>query len=125
MGIGVNVSAAPVGPEGAPLPPVCLADLSGRQVSREDLLVHLLSEFDGLYRALQDGHPEGILAAFSALDITKGRAVTLSGPGGAVTGRAEGMDEAGRILITTEGTLRAFAAGDVTVSLGAVDEPHS
>lgn len=125
VGIGVNVSAAPGDPAGASCPPVCLAELCGSQVLREDLLVDLFTEFAELYRGLEDGYPEGILAAFSALDITKGRTVTLSGSGGTVTGCAEGMDEAGRILIMTEGTLRAFAAGDVTVSSGAVDEPHS
>jgi hypothetical protein len=104
-GIGMNITAAP---EGA----ASLADVG---VSRDDVLDSLMSRLAERYRAWR-GNPSApeLATAYRARCDTIGREIQAHLPGGeTLTGRAIEIDDAGRLVIETEGRTRAIGAGEV------------
>ncbi len=101
VGMGMNLSAAP---EGA----VAAADLAGRPVRRDGLLVALL---EGLERWVVDW--ERVAAAYRRDCATVGRPVRVQLTDATLTGRAVAVDADGRLVVgTAHGEVRV-AAGDV------------
>ena len=72
--------------------------------------------------ALSEFEREG-LAAFQTRwarwDCLAGRSVTLHLPTQRITGRAQGIDATGALLLETAGQVRAYAAGEVSVRASA------
>jgi BirA family biotin operon repressor/biotin-[acetyl-CoA-carboxylase] ligase len=104
VGIGVNLTAAPAGA-------VTAAEAAGRPVSRDELLGALLAAADRRY-----GRWDEVAAEYAATCATVGRRVRVEGPAGAVReGKAEGIDEAGRIVVAFDGAGEgeAVSAADV------------
>lgn len=122
VGIGVNVSAAPLDQPGA----TSLHD-EGIEIGRTELLVALLrrlSEREAVWRAGR-GDPDStrLRADYRAGCASLGGRVRVELPGGAVhTGIAEDVDRDGRLLLLDDaGRRRAVAAGDVVHLRPALD----
>ncbi len=114
VGIGINVTAAPELPaEEVSLPPTSLAEAGGEPPAREALLADVARHLAAHYRALQEGDARALHRAYTRLDITAGRAVTLQLGQCAVRGVAMGMDPTGALIVETEAGVRHFPAGDV------------
>lgn len=120
VGVGLNVA---VRADALPVSPAGLAATSllaeGAQVDRESLLIEILGQVERWYRAFRsDPDPvrSGLLDQYRALSSTLGRVVRVELPAErVVTGVAEDIDPAGRLLV------RAGEAASVTrVSAGDV-----
>lgn len=124
VGIGVNVSAAPLDQPGA----TSLHD-EGIEIDRAELLVALLrrlSEREAAWRAGR-GDPDltRLRADYRAGCASLGARVRVELPGGVIhTGIAEDVDRDGRLLLLDDaGRRRAVAAGDVVHLRPAPDDP--
>lgn len=109
-GIGVNVAAAP--PEvatDAQRPGAAVADCEAAPVSRFALLEGLVGELRSL-TADEPTRLRGVLAdEWRRRDVLRGRTVRVDG----ASGRVEGIDEQGHLLLATSSGLRRIAAGHV------------
>ena len=115
VGIGLNVSTA-----AHELPVESATSLllsGGQQLDRTQLLAAILARLDSRYSQWVDfgGDAEacGLAAAYRAACVTLGQLVVVTGTGDAVTGRAVGIDSAGRLLVDTDDGEQAIGAGDV------------
>jgi len=116
LGIGVNVNLDP-----AVLPPevrtrsTSLAAESSGSVDRTQLLADLLEQLEHWYAGFLTG-PDAVLSAWRELNVTLGRRVSVSGPGGVFDGEARDIDIEGRLIVRLDdGTERSVGAGDVTL----------
>lgn len=114
LGIGLNVTTRPEELAGLPAA-TSLAGQGAAVTDRDSLLRTVLRSFSVAYLGWQaaGGAP---LASYPARCDTIGTPVRLSLPGGVeVTGTATGVDSDGRLEVRcADGTLRGYAAGDVT-----------
>jgi BirA family biotin operon repressor/biotin-[acetyl-CoA-carboxylase] ligase len=115
VGIGLNVSTA-----ADELPVESATSLllaGGQQLDRTRLLAAILARLDSRYSQWVDfdGDAEacGLAAAYRAACLTLGQRVVVTGAGDAVTGRAVGIDSAGRLVVVTDDGEQAIGAGDV------------
>jgi BirA family biotin operon repressor/biotin-[acetyl-CoA-carboxylase] ligase len=87
---------------------------SGREVSREDIIKNLLTEFEHLYLTLPDAGP--IFQAWRDRLVTLGQKVKATWGQETLEGVAESVDASGAIMIRrADGTLVKVVAGDVTL----------
>ncbi|HET9655050.1 MAG TPA: biotin--[acetyl-CoA-carboxylase] ligase [Kineosporiaceae bacterium] len=114
-GINVNQAAAEL-----PVPTATSLLLAGSStVDRDTVLRAYLRALSDRYRSWRgaggDPRGSGLAAAYREACVTVGRQVAVQLPvGPALTGRAEGIDDDGRLLVAgPDGTVRALAAGDV------------
>ena len=124
VGIGINVALDPSTVDELSKIATSLNMEIGREVDRESLLRHLLQEMDGLYRSLgppgANGQPQDAADAhwkeeWRGLLETLGREVEVRWQHEVYTGFAEGVDEAGNLLLRLgDGTLLTLPAGEVT-----------
>ncbi|NTW98109.1 MAG: biotin--[acetyl-CoA-carboxylase] ligase, partial [Oscillochloris sp.] len=85
-------------------------------VGRLGLLRALLRHLDGWHARLIAGEEQPLFDAWRARLHTLGREVTVQLPQGALSGRAEGVDRTGALLIRDEaGALHTVTTGDVGV----------
>ncbi|MDQ6783450.1 MAG: biotin--[acetyl-CoA-carboxylase] ligase [Actinomycetota bacterium] len=102
VGIGINVSTAPPGA-------TCVDAVSGRAVGREAVMVALLADLDRRMR-----HWDRVIGDYRSACATVGRAVLVLTPDGELRGRAQAVDDQGRLLVISEtGARVVVAAGDV------------
>ena len=108
VGMGLNVHWDDFPPDLADIATAC--NLCGdRAVTREELLVVWLQNFDARLRARADAVPEA-----EARSATVGREVRVELAGETITARATGLDASGRLVIErADGTVTHVAAGDV------------
>jgi BirA family biotin operon repressor/biotin-[acetyl-CoA-carboxylase] ligase len=110
IGIGVNCAHHP---EGTPYPATDLA-AAGALVTPQRLLVTLASSMQA--RLKEWGRGEGfatIRDAWLKRAAGLGQAIQVRLPGRALSGRFEGLDETGRLLLAQAGATTAIAAGEV------------
>lgn len=118
IGIGLNVSADH---DELPGPQATSLWLAGAPApDREEILVGILRELERWYlrwaTGPQAGNAEesGLHAAYERACSTVGRDVRVELPGGRVlTGVASGVDDVGRLQVTTADGVHAVSAGDV------------
>jgi BirA family biotin operon repressor/biotin-[acetyl-CoA-carboxylase] ligase len=107
-GIGLNVTLG--GPSTADR--IDLAALVAAPPDRALLLAGLVTALDGLLPLLAE--PERLLDRVRALSDTVGRRVRVLLPGEApLVGTAVGIDDAGRLVVDTDGRTRAILSGTV------------
>lgn len=76
----------------------------------------VLRELDGVYRTFEEAGFAALKNGWVSLATMIGCRVRVSGAGGELTGIAEGIDEHGRLLLTTtSGRTVALAAGDLSL----------
>jgi BirA family biotin operon repressor/biotin-[acetyl-CoA-carboxylase] ligase len=93
-----------------------LALCGARDVRREDLIVRYLGELAGLHRAWTQGGAAlaALRTAYRKLSLTIGLDVDVHQPGGRVVrGTATGVDDVGRLVVSSGRSSKAHAAGDV------------
>jgi len=114
IGIGVNVNLRLSDfPEIVPIA-TSLSDALGRDVSRLDLIRHLLVEIERLYVALSTGGP--IYEEWQDSLITLGRMVQIKMGKTIYDGIAESVARDGSLLVRrSDGSLTKIVAGDVTL----------
>jgi BirA family biotin operon repressor/biotin-[acetyl-CoA-carboxylase] ligase len=123
VGLGLNVSTteAELPDTGAGAAPATSLRLEGATgLDRTALLAAVLEEFARRYQAWSrtepPGDPEasGLRAAYRELSTTIGRDVRVERPAGQLTtGRATGVDAAGRLIVAGPAGTEAVSAGDV------------
>ena len=93
-----------------------LKEMVGREVSRRDMLVSLLGEFEGLYQALRRGEP--IDKEWRRRLETLGKEIAVRCGDEVKEGYAETVDEEGNLLLRyPDGSLATISAGDVTLHI--------
>ena len=112
VGIGVNVHQTEL-----PVPHATSLALEGATLDRADLLQAVLAGIAGELAGWRSsgGDPTGLRASYRAQCGTLGRDVRVELPGGgAVEGRAEDVDDQGRLVVRVAGGgTCALSAGDV------------
>jgi BirA family transcriptional regulator, biotin operon repressor / biotin---[acetyl-CoA-carboxylase] ligase len=87
----------------------------GHEIDRAALLALVLDELEASYLALQDGQMQPTFQAWADALETLGKKVTVSEPGGKLTGVAMRVDSDGVLIVKTDaGTERRVLAGDVS-----------
>lgn len=118
VGVGLNVSAGQ--PELPPGQATSLLLAGGTNLDRQAILTAILRELE-LWYLRWTGGPQpgdaaasGLRAAYLQVCSTIGREVRVELPGGGMlAGRADDVDDSGRLLITAADGVRAVGAGDV------------
>lgn len=115
IGIGINVNLhIPDMPEIASIA-TSLSDQMGKQISRQNILVHCLTEMDTLYKLLPK--TDYIVERWQKNLITLGQKVQVTWKDQIFTGTAESTTSDGNLLVReTSGALREVMAGDVTLA---------
>jgi BirA family biotin operon repressor/biotin-[acetyl-CoA-carboxylase] ligase len=121
VGVGVNVSTRV---EELPVPTATsLAVVAGEAPDRTTLLLALLARLRKEYDAWQGG-ADGLRASYTRACVTVGRDVRVDLPGGArLTGRATGLDAAGRLTVRPD-TDPHTGTGTAETAVGAGDVVH-
>jgi BirA family biotin operon repressor/biotin-[acetyl-CoA-carboxylase] ligase len=112
IGIGINV-AWPGPPEARG---TCLDDVAGttQPVDRRVLLRHFLDALEPRCAVLEEAEGRRILAEeVRRRCATLGQQVRLTLPGEELIGRADAIDDAGRLVVETAAGPRSVSAGDV------------
>jgi BirA family biotin operon repressor/biotin-[acetyl-CoA-carboxylase] ligase len=112
VGVGINVHQTEL-----PVPQATSLALEGATLDRADLLEAVLAGMAGELAGWRSsgGDPAGLRASYRAQCGTLGLDVRVELPGGeTVEGRAEDVDELGRLVVRGPGgETRALSAGDV------------
>jgi BirA family transcriptional regulator, biotin operon repressor / biotin---[acetyl-CoA-carboxylase] ligase len=118
VGVGLNVSATR--PELPPGQATSLLLAAGTSLDRQAILTALLRDLEHWYlrwtAAPQPGDAaaSGLRDAYLRASSTVGREVRVELPGGGVLiGHADGVDDAGRLLVTARDGVHAVSAGDI------------
>jgi BirA family biotin operon repressor/biotin-[acetyl-CoA-carboxylase] ligase len=120
LGIGINVAPLPRGaPADVAARAASLAELAGRPIHREDLLVALLA---ALAPVLAVGEREGLapfLDELRALSVLLGRSVRIAQGERVLAGVARDLDKDGALLVETPaGSIERVVAGDAHLMEG-------
>ncbi|WP_424447250.1 biotin--[acetyl-CoA-carboxylase] ligase [Microbacterium arborescens] len=112
LGAGVNTTMAEVD---LPVSTATSFAAMGAAVDEDRLLADFLAGVrDHIAHLAVNGADEGLRERVAAACVTLGEEVTVSLPGGeALTGRAERLDEDGRLVVRTGEAETAVGAGDV------------
>ena len=114
VGIALNVNLDPASIPEISVTATSLKQNLGREVSRREVLIALLDEFEALYSALRRGEP--IDREWRRRLETLGKRVAVRCGDEVQEGVAEGVDEDGNLLLRhSDGSLMTIAAGDVTL----------
>ena len=119
VGIGINVAAAPA-PEPGHLPPASLQAWLGRCIDRNRLAGAIGGGLRDGWRELGEGGFPSLRRRWEARAMWLGRAVRVVTEQEALQGRAEGIDDWGRLRLVTEAGELRLTAGDL--SLRPVEE---
>ena len=115
IGIGINVRMPEAAARTIGQPWTDLSRLAAGPVSRDAVVVALLAR---LLPALDLFDAEGLapfLPRFAALDVLRGREVTVAGGAASESGIALGVADDGALRVDVAGRVRLFHAGEVSV----------
>lgn len=114
IGVGLNVRLPAAAAGGIDQPWTDLRAL-GLGADRNALAAAVLGRLLPGLDAFQSGGLGPFLPRFRVLDSLQGAAVRVLGGDGVVAGRAQGIDQEGRLLVAVDGRLRAFHGGEVSL----------
>jgi BirA family biotin operon repressor/biotin-[acetyl-CoA-carboxylase] ligase len=110
LGVGVNLRADGLPPQGVALEQVAPATRVDAAAAAAAVLVHL----DRVVRGWEHGQDEHLRSRYRSLCSTLGALVQVALPGGQVReGRAVDVDDDGRLVLAVGGNRLALSAGDV------------
>lgn len=115
LGLGINVLGLPddLAPEVRHRATTVAAHTT-RPVTRESLLVAILSRLEGLYSSLQQGRAEQIISRQQQLEATLGQPLTIETSQGTYTARGMRLAPCGGLVAgLADGTERVLTAGEV------------
>ena len=114
IGIGINIESGLSGVPEISANATSLNQEAGREISRVDLVKHLLIEFERLYLKRTDA--ESIYEAWRDRLVTLGKSVYIESGSDRFDGVAESVDESGALLVrSADGSSTRIIAGDVTL----------
>ncbi len=114
LGIGINVTLDTAGSDDIAELATSINAVACEEVAREDLLHQLLQDLDTLY--LQLGKGQTPIEEWRDLLDTTGQKVDATWGSDTYSGLAEGVDDAGNLLLRQDdGCLVTLTAGDVTL----------
>ncbi|MDQ1899216.1 biotin--[acetyl-CoA-carboxylase] ligase [Paracoccus sp. WLY502] len=116
IGIGVNLIAAPDIAEAGAVRPVSLQGETGLLVAPGDLLDALAAAFDQWHRQMRDFGFAPIRTAWLARAARLGETITARTGAVETTGRFEGIDETGALILTGPRGRQAIPAADIYFS---------
>lgn len=117
-GLGLNVRMGEAARREVGRPLANLGELSGgAAVSRNDLAGAVIRAWDQAFAAFDRDGLAPFLAPFGELDLTRGRRVAVLDGARRHEGTARGVDGQGRLLVSLPEGERAFAGGEVSLSL--------
>jgi len=115
VGVGLNVAMPAASAQQIECPWTDLHTAMGRSVSRNRLCAALLHRLiDALARYDREGLAP-FLAEWRRRDAYRDRPVTVRTPHAEFAGIARGIDEQGALLLESDGELRRYYAGDVSL----------
>jgi BirA family biotin operon repressor/biotin-[acetyl-CoA-carboxylase] ligase len=110
LGLGINVNQTDDQlPSDARQPPGSLQTVAGKPHDRPTLLASLLGRLERCYDEWRERGLEAVLEELRARDFLRGREVSVEG----VSGRAAGIDRAGRLELDVGGERRLVESGEV------------
>ncbi len=117
IGIGINVNMdISILPDGLQKTATSIKRELGHEVKRIDILIPLLKEIGYWYRVYKKDGIHPVLNEWINLSSTLGKRIRLSTPKKVIEGKAEGIDEDGRLIIGfPDGSFELASSGDVTV----------
>ena len=119
-GMGINVAWRPDAPEQGGVPATSLLEETGQRVSRNELLIELLTEFEGLYKEVVAGNMEGLYEEWNRNCLVLGKAVVVATVKEKIEGKALRIDDCGALILEdAEGNERRILTGDVSLRLAA------
>ena len=113
VGIGVNLAAAPPADPGAAFAPVSVAGETGMTIAPEDFLDLLAPAFAVWEARLRTEGFGPIRDAFLARAAKLGETITARTGTAELTGRFDGIDTTGALILTTAAGRQAVPAADV------------
>lgn len=113
VGIGVNLAAAPPANPDAAFPPVSILGETGISVTPEDFLDQLAPAFAAWETRLLTEGFEPIRKAFLARAARLGETIVARTGKTDLTGRFDGIDPSGALILTTAAGRQAVPAADV------------
>ncbi len=115
IGIGINISPGFTDIAEISATVTSLNDESGSQVSRVEVVRHVLTEVERLYLTLPDGEP--VYEQWRDRLITLGKKVCVASGSDMLEGMAESVDRNGALVLRlADGSSTTIVAGDVTLS---------
>lgn len=111
VGIGLNVNWSPRGTalDGQA---TSVADLAGRHIHLEIILLELLRQLDGRYNRLADS---GLVTDWQSRCVHLGKTVRVVSGSDVVQGVARGITQTGSLLLETPDGLKDIICGDVSL----------
>lgn len=115
IGIGINLAAAPDRDQVEPgaLRPVSLQGETGLTISPDDMLDALAAAFEDWNRQMRDYGFGPIRSAWLARAARLGETITARTGAAETTGRFEGIDESGALILTGPRGRQAIPAADI------------
>ncbi|MFP3904939.1 MAG: biotin--[acetyl-CoA-carboxylase] ligase [Armatimonadota bacterium] len=116
LGVGINLlGEASSLPEKLIQPAATVQDTTGAALKREDVLCALLQHIEQYYGP--GGKLDGpkLIEVYRLLEITTGRRVTVAGAGEEISGRVQGVDDHGHLLVEVGDRIMTFSSGDIHI----------
>jgi len=116
LGMGLNVSWHPDGPEGNSSPATSLLAETGIRFSRQELLQAILEEFEGAYKKASEGDVERLFREWNERSLILGRPVIVESDSEVLYGKALQIDYDGALILEEpDGKRRRIVCGDVSL----------
>ena len=118
LGMGINVGWHPDEPERGAAAATSLLEETGQRVSRNELLIEILTGFEAFYRELAAGSMKALYEVWNRNCLVLGKAVVVTSDRERIEGRALRIDDCGALIIEdAEGNQRRIVTGDVSLRL--------
>ena len=116
IGVGINVGLQEFPPEIVEMATSLQAEC-GHAVSRAELIVNVMKEFETFYEIFRkDGNLKELVERYNHLLVNRGREVRVLSPGDEFVGISRGISEIGELLVEKDdGTVTKVYAGEVSV----------
>ncbi len=116
LGVGSNLlGEASSLPEKLIQPATTVQDATGAALKREDVLCALLQHIEQYYGLGGKLAGDKLLELYRSLEITIGRQVTVDRAGERISGRVQGVDDHGHLLVEVGDRVMTFSSGDVHI----------
>jgi BirA family biotin operon repressor/biotin-[acetyl-CoA-carboxylase] ligase len=116
LGMGMNAGWHPDMPEGGGVPATSLLEETGQRVSRNELLLEILTGFETLYREVVRGNMEPLYEEWNRNCLVLGKAVVIESDRERIEGKALRIDDWGALIIEdAKGVQRRILTGDVSL----------
>ena len=120
LGMGMNAGWHPEVTEGSGAPATSLSEETGHRVSKNDLLVEILTGFDALYKDVVRGSMRALYGEWNHHCLILGKAVVIESERERIEGRALRIDDCGALIIEeANGDQRRILTGEVSLRLAS------